>query len=291
MTELTPLEKKKCVAGRLGFKTDEAGIYISDNFKPWGTWQPEKSRDLIAMLLEKLSAIERREYDLAVFRVWKCDEKLKKKQPDHKMVSHNKHKIYLWAEKKRGKERTVHACFHGKRAVVFSQDLTQLMGALDVLDRKSKSLSRKSALAASPTSGTVFLAKAVDLGKMKTPFRSPLVKQVKSLAITAGEKSGNIFWRGQLVVKSPETAGQIKAIVDGFRALIQLRHGSDEDAKKLIDGFKVSAKKGTVTVEMKASSKDVLKMIEKAKKKHQDRKKDRKKGRHKKWSKSKKRHK
>jgi len=68
-------------------------------------------------------------------------------------------------------------------------------------------------------------------------------------------------------MKSTEAVGQVKAITEGFRAVVSLNKGMDPEVLKLIDGLKVAGEGKTLTLSWSAKADDVWAAIEKAAKK------------------------
>ena len=58
-------------------------------------------------------------------------------------------------------------------------------------------------------------------------------------------------------MKSTEAVDQVKAIAEGFRALVSLQHGSDAQAMKLIGGLKVAGEGTKLNIRWSASADDV----------------------------------
>ena len=65
-------------------------------------------------------------------------------------------------------------------------------------------------------------------------------------------------------MKSPAAVDQVKAIVEGFRAVVSLTHASDAQAMKLLNGLKVSSEGTKLNVRWMPSADDVWAAIEKA---------------------------
>jgi hypothetical protein len=65
-------------------------------------------------------------------------------------------------------------------------------------------------------------------------------------------------------MKSAEAADQLKAVVEGFKAMVGLTRGSDAETMKLVNAIKVTSKDKTVRVTWSAPADEVWTAIEKA---------------------------
>ena len=131
-----------------------------------------------------------------------------------------------------------------------------------MLDGKKPALEAKGLLAHPPAGGTV-VARATGIAEAKLPAKCPLAKQIESVGLAMGEHEGQSFLRLRVATKTPEVAEQIKTIIEGGKALAQLRHMGDAAATKIIDQLKASVSDKTVTVEFKAPATDVWDHIQK----------------------------
>ena len=96
--------------------------------------------------------------------------------------------------------------------------------------------------------------------------RCPVLKQAESFRVALGENKGQSFYRARLMMKSTVAVDQVKAIAEGFRALVSLRTARTQ-AMKLINGLKVSGEGTKLNIRWSASADDVWSAIEKAAKK------------------------
>ena len=186
--------------------------------------------------------------------------------PDHKALKYGAYELHSWIDAKGKKvEHPVAGTFYKPNVIVFAPTFDALKAALDVLDGKSPSLAGKgSPLAAEIPAGTMVLARAVGLAGAKLPWKSPLVTQSDTFSLALGESQGQSFADAKLVTKSAETAQQVKAVVDGARAMAELQHGNDAEAMKLVRKFKVNADDKTICAEFRAPAEEVWAQIEKA---------------------------
>ncbi len=195
-----------------------------------------------------------------------------KEAPDYRAVTYGSHKLHTWTHRKGKKdEHAVVGCFHKPTVIVFGRTAVDVSEALDVLDGKSSGLAgSNSPLIAEIPAGAIFLAGATGLDGDELPCKSPLVKQSEALSIALGEHGGESFAMAKLATKSDEVADQVKAVVEGVRAMAALRHGSDADAMKIVKALKVAVADKAVTVELRVSADEVWTHLQKVRKRMAD---------------------
>jgi hypothetical protein len=188
------------------------------------------------------------------------------KAPDHKSATYGSYELHTWTHKGWKKEsRMVVGTFYKPNVMVFAGCDEIVKAALDVLDGKSAGITgSESPLAGRTLPGSIFVARA---SAIDPKTRCPVLKQAESFRVALGENGGESFYRARLVMKSAEAIDQVKAITEGFQAMMALQHGSDAQAMKLIDGLKVASKDATLRIRWSASAEDVWTVVEKAAKK------------------------
>ncbi|MCE9555805.1 MAG: hypothetical protein K8T91_20855 [Planctomycetes bacterium] len=213
---------------------------------------------------------------VAIFRAGHIDSKkllakLKEKHPDHKSEEHGDVTVYSWTEGKGKKhEHQVSGAIYGRDAVLFSRDAKQLTAALDVLAGKADALSDESSLAEVPRKGTFVLVRGVGMNKEKTPFHLAVIRRSKQLAFAFGQSGTEVFSQGLLVAPNADSADKVRDVVEGFRALTQLRFGDHDKRGEMLRGVKVAVAGSTVVLEWQGSGDDVAKlMVEHHEKMHQ----------------------
>jgi hypothetical protein len=186
--------------------------------------------------------------------------------PNHKATSYGSYELHSWTHKGWKKEsHTMTGVFYKPNIMVFAGCGEAVKAALDVLDGKSAGITGKeSPLAGRTLPGSIFVARA---SAIDPKTRCPVLKQAESFRVALGENKGESFYRARLVMKSTEAVDQVKAITEGFKALVTLQHGSDAQAMKLIGGLKVAGEGTKLSIRWSASADDVWTAIEKAAKK------------------------
>ena len=184
------------------------------------------------------------------------------KAPDHKVAKCGDYEVHSWTMKCHKGTQTVNGAFFKPNVMVFGSSQEAVEAALAVLAGKSPDITGGgSPLARRALPGSMFIARAVTVDP-KT--RCPILKQADLYRIALGENDGKSFYRAQLNMKSTEAVAQVKAITEGFRAMLSLSKGTDANILKLIDGLKVADKGKTLTISWSAKTDDVWAAIEKA---------------------------
>jgi hypothetical protein len=185
--------------------------------------------------------------------------------PDHKVTTYGSFELHSWTHKHGEKQHQATGVFFAPNVLVFGGKVEEVQGALDVLSGKAPSLAGKdSALVADIAPGTTFLFRATDVG---ATTKCPVLKQSQCFAVAMGEDKGESFFRAKVVMTSGEAAENLKAVVDGFKALGALRTANNAEAAKLVNALKVTKEDKTVVVQWSASADAVWAEIEKIGKK------------------------
>jgi len=188
--------------------------------------------------------------------------------PEYRMSSYGKYELHSWVHAKGSKhERTMTGAFYKDDVLLFALSADEVMAAIDVLDGKKPNFAGKeTGLLTNSTlpSGAILVAGAIGLDGVDLPCKSPLVKQLNSLVLVAGEDQDNLFVQGHLVVKDAEVAKQLKSVADGAIAMALLAKSDDADAVKLINAVKVTVADKAVVVEGRASIDAVWAHVQKA---------------------------
>jgi len=188
-----------------------------------------------------------------------------KQAPDYKSETYGSYQLASFTKKEHGHTVPVTGTFWKPNVIVFGSSPEVLKVVLDAMDGKRPTLAgTTSALTAEIPAGTTVVARAIDLGDAAIPVKSPVVKQMDSLSLAMGESGSDAFLTAKIVTKSADMAQQIKAVLEGARAMGQLRFNGDEDAQKIINQLKVSVTDKTVEVAFRAPAGDVLAHLEKA---------------------------
>jgi hypothetical protein len=183
--------------------------------------------------------------------------------PDHRVDHYGSYELHSWTHKcPKGKSMTGYGAFYKPNVLVFAACPKILTAALDVLDGKAAGISgSESPLAGRTLPGSIFIARA---SVIDPKIRCPVLKQAESFRVALGENNGESFYRARWVMKSAESAEQVKAVVQGFKALVLLHGSSDALAAKLIGGLQAANEGTVVNVRWSASAEDVWAGVEKA---------------------------
>jgi len=208
--------------------------------------------------------------------------RLNEKEPHNRMVEFEGAKLYLWT--KGGKHpHTVCGTLYDNRVMILSRDVIQVTEVLDVLNGKKPALSSDSPLAASTPAGTTLLMRGIDLADARSVLRCPVLKESNWFELETGANAGKSFMNMTIDTDSDEVASNAKGVIDGFRALISLKHGK-ENLKQLLSNLEVSTEGETISATWSADETAVLESIKAMVAKHKKHKGGwHKGGWHKKW--------
>ena len=199
-----------------------------------------------------------------------------KKKPDYKAVSEDGHELHSWTEHKGKKgEHTAYAASPKEGMMAFARSAAEVKAALAVILGKSASLGSDSRLAADVPAGAILVARAAGMAKADLPTKSPVLRGSDELSVAFGETKGEIFLTSRLVTASAEDAKKVVSVVEGFRAMGELRYSDDQDSLKIVKALKIEAADKVVEAEWRAPTKDILEMAQREKAKQQEMKKKR----------------
>jgi hypothetical protein len=177
--------------------------------------------------------------------------------------------LYFWTERDQPRRvnaepssRTQAGAFSGDDGVVVANDAQAVVAALDVLDGKAASLPADSPLVVSSPSGTVICSAAVGIAQAKTlPIQSPILRQCESGSLALGEHDGDAFFHARVLTQSTQTAAQIRASVEGLRAMVELQATENAVAARLLQPLKVTTDDKSVDVDWNFPSAELVKMV------------------------------
>ena len=184
------------------------------------------------------------------------------KAPDHKVAKYGAYEIHSWTHKHGKASQAAFGSFFKSDVLVFAGSLEAIQAALDVLDGKSPGITdEKSPLAGHLSPGAIVIVRA---SAISPEIKCPILKDADAFRVSLGENNGESFYRARLTMKTAEAAEQVKAVVEGFKAMVGLSHGSDALAMKLVGAIKVTTKESAVRVAWNAPADEVWTAIENA---------------------------
>jgi hypothetical protein len=184
---------------------------------------------------------------------------------EHKSTTRGNHTIHSWLDEKKpakdGVKPRTYAAIHGGR-VIFAQKESQVVDALDVLDRLSSNLSANTKYAGlGANTDASFLVGAAR--KIEVPSSDPnaaVLKQSKMMWLSLGESEGQS--RASLIISADteEIARQIESIGRGLVGLMALQTEKPESVK-LAQALTVQQEGAAVTVKLALPAADIVEMI------------------------------
>jgi hypothetical protein len=181
------------------------------------------------------------------------------KAPGYRTGNHRSFRWHGWVQS----DGPAMCAFFKPDLLVFAKTEPMLAKGLDVLDGKSQSVAAGHPLVAEPApSGTMFLIRAIGLAGAELPFKSPLITHCRALYVAFGEHQATSFSEVNLVVKSPETADRMRAILEGLRATALLHCEDRPSLMTLVNRTQVTISGSTVKAVTSAPVDDVWAAVE-----------------------------
>ena len=143
------------------------------------------------------------------------------------------------------------------KLIVIGVDAEQVRAALDVLDGKIPGLAKDAPLLKGISTKALFACRGIDIPETyRKTARCPVLQNCKAATVVWAEKDGQITGKYEFTTDSEQTAKNFKAIVDGLKAMGELRCGNIPAIKKVMDGLKCSAKGDSFTATFTTSTAD-----------------------------------
>ena len=187
-----------------------------------------------------------------------------RRAPDYAKSQHGDVEIHRWTDPNSGKKGV--GALLGNDTVVLGQTDAAITKELDLLGGKGDVLAEGQLEGTeAPAPGTLLSAAARGLAEARDlPLESPIVREAKSISLRLIDHAGGTSIRARLVAKSPQVAEQVKSLVKGFRALVQLQNSQEPRAMKLLNAIEVTSDSDTVHVELSAPTGDMIDLVREA---------------------------
>lgn len=188
-----------------------------------------------------------------------------KQQPGYTTVGHREHTIHRWkeAEGQQG-ERSLAGAIYGDRLLVVGRSESLVREAIDVLDGMAPCLAgQEGSLSVQPPAGTSVMVVASDFEEVDAPFKSPILRQSRRIALAMGEAEGTAFLWGEVHARSEESAEQIRSVVEGMIAMLRMQFADYPDVLELLRPLAVTVSGERVTAQWRGPSREALsRMVE-----------------------------
>ena len=142
--------------------------------------------------------------------------------PDHKVVDAGPYKVHSWTHQEKDKSRPIAGAIKGDNLVIFAENAERVKAALAVLDGKAPAMADDGPLRGRAVPGAMALLRVTGIAQAKIPNKPALVEQTESFRFTIGENEGKVFYRARATMTNEEVVGQLKTVLEGFRALAQI---------------------------------------------------------------------
>jgi hypothetical protein len=149
----------------------------------------------------------------------------------------------MWTVGHHGKKIDLTGTFATDKLIVIGAGAEQVKAALDVLDGKKPGLAKEAPLLKGIPSKALFASRGMDVPETyRKTTRCPVLQNCKAATVVWTETGGQVTGEYEFTTDSEQTAKNFKAIVDGLKAMGELRCGDIPAVKKVMDGLKCSAK-------------------------------------------------
>lgn len=162
---------------------------------------------------------------------------------------HGDHDIAGWVDDKSGEQQ--YGAFHGKDIILLGTNRDRVAKGLDVLDGKAKNARQKGLFKIlKKSSNDAFLvAAANDVGKMAQNWnKAMMLKNTEQACLTVGESEGNVNINLSLAATSSQTAQELKQLIQGMVAFLNLAGQEQPQIAQLASAIKVDTRRNTVRV-------------------------------------------
>jgi hypothetical protein len=183
---------------------------------------------------------------------------LREKHPNYKTSEYGSRLLYNWTDGHHGKKMDLTGTFASDSLIVIGADAQQVKAALDVLDGKKPGLAEDAPLIKGIPSTALLSSRGIDVPEdyRKTTL-CPVLHNCKAASAVWTEEAGQITGKYEFTTESEETAKNFKAIVEGLKAMGELRYSDIPAVKKVMDGLECSAKGDSFTATFSMSTADV----------------------------------
>ena len=163
------------------------------------------------------------------------------------------------------RQHTVTLMFYPGDLAVMTRNHDDFAPAIKVLDGGAPSLAgaQSQLTGAAPPGASIYGEVVVPVGGEKAPPHMMLMRQVRHLTFALVHGDDDLALKVTAAASDPEVALQLQQIVEGFSAMMMLRHGGQrEHLKDVVAAMRVKADGNTVRVNWPMTNEQVMHMIE-----------------------------
>ena len=179
--------------------------------------------------------------------------------PDFAQATYNNHALLSWTDNNDGKHKN--ACFFAPGIVLMADREATLKMAVDVMDGTKPA---ESPLAKKPEAAGAFLYASADLAQAPDQNVSQLLSNSEAATASLGEVEGKLKLSVNITAKSPQTAAQLKKLIDGVKAFGELAASRNmPTAAALMQQVELTADGTHISASFSHDSKTLLETIQK----------------------------
>jgi hypothetical protein len=157
--------------------------------------------------------------------------------------AHGKYTVLSWVDEKAKEGKRTYACFAAPKLALMASRDSEIVAALETLDGRAPNLATVPAFAALNRPGQVRFVQvlAVSMGEYAQP-QAWMLKQADSFGLMIAPTAGNdLAVTASLRALTPEAAEQMKNVLLGMQAMVQLQGNQKPDLVALAAAARVVA--------------------------------------------------
>ena len=182
--------------------------------------------------------------------------RFKKMHPEAETETYRNRFISTWTDSSPYQgEHPVSGCLVSESLMLIANDPQKIRLTIDVLDGESTALEETSLLLESFNQEALLACRAIDVpDEYQSQTRCPVLQRCRSATMFFNANNDAMRLKYDLEANSEELASKMKGAVTGMRAMLGLRVGKNERAKKMLDAGQITREGNHLLVEWKGKT-------------------------------------
>ncbi len=185
--------------------------------------------------------------------------------PGYECFKHGEHEVHAWQDK--GKQ--LYGSFQSKSVAVIGRSRENVEKAIDVLDGRSAAVKAGAGLAEGAKGAVLAYVGGSGLAELQKlqQAKTPLLNEAELAWVSIGEQEESVVVRAAVGTKTSQTAQQMKALLDGLKAMVSLAAANENaDAKtkaagSALQSLMTTVREKTVSAEWRVSLETVRSLV------------------------------
>jgi hypothetical protein len=138
----------------------------------------------------------------------------------YRSVKYGQHEVHAWQDK--GKQ--LYGAFASAKVVAIGRSQENMEKAIDLVNGKGESIQAEGGLAAGAKASVIVYVAGEGLAQLRQAqgAKTPLLNDAEMAWVSLGEQEDSVVLRGAVGAKTPQTAEQMRASVEGIKAMVSL---------------------------------------------------------------------